>query len=363
MNLVSTNIDNKLNKKDDSIEVVFKDLSRKLSKTCDVLNDIERASVGNTKSRIIYENEIYRLLHYEPVFKNPMKIPVLIVYALINRSYILDLQSNKSWVKNLVDQGFDVYLIDWKDPPYTSKYISFDDYVNYYIDDCVDMIRNNHSVDQITLHGYCMGSTMSAMYCSLNKHKIKNLITLAPVINTEKDSTIIGNFARTMNADKILDSIGNLSTDILYSCFSTLKPFKQGFNKYINLVENIDNTKFVDNFLKIERWLYDTPPISGETFKQWVVDIYQQNLLYHNKFRLGNKRIDLKKIDIPVLNIVANEDHLVSPECSTSFNDVISTEDKTLLRFPTGHVGLIASSYSQKNVLPRVGRWLRKRSS
>jgi len=260
-------------------------------------------------------------------------------------------------------QGFDVYLLDWKSPTRLDKYVSFDDYVNSYIDDCVEIVQNNNSSDKITLHGYCMGSSMSAMYTSLHQEKIKNLVTIAPVIDTSKDTTVIANISKQMDIDKLVSYIGYLPPEKLYECYSILKPFKQGVNKYYNLVENIDNESFVQNFLRIEKWLYDTPPIAGETIKQWINDIYKKNLLVKNQFRLGTAIVNLKKINVPLLNIVAEEDHLVSPECSVPLNEVVSSEDKRLIRFHTGHVGLIASSYSQNNVLPKVGQWIKSRST
>jgi polyhydroxyalkanoate synthase len=293
--------------------------------------------------------------------KRVSQTPILVVYALINRSYVLDLQPNKSWIRHLLAQGFDIYLLDWKSPTRMDKYVSFDDYVNSYIDDCVEIVQNNNSADKITLHGYCMGSSMSAMYTSLHQEKVKNLVTIAPVIDTSKDSTVIANISRQMDVDKLVSTIGNLPPEKLYECYSILKPFKQGVNKYFNLIENIDNESFVQNFLRIEKWLYDTPPIAGETIKQWINDIYKNNMLFKNQFRLGKAIVDLKKINVPLLNIVAEEDHLVSPECSVPLNEVVSSEDKRLIRFHTGHVGLIASSYSQNNVLPKVGQWLKTR--
>jgi polyhydroxyalkanoate synthase len=287
--------------------------------------------------------------------------PILVVYALVNRSYVLDLQPNKSWIRHLLAQGFDIYLLDWKSPTRMDKYVSFDDYVNSYIDDCVEIVQNNNSADKITLHGYCMGSSMSAMYTSLHQEKIKNLVTIAPVVDTSKDSTVIANISRQMDIDKLVSTIGYLPPEKLYECYSILKPFKQGVNKYFNLIENIDNESFVQNFLRIEKWLYDTPPIAGETIKQWINDIYKNNMLFKNQFRLGKAIVDLKKINVPLLNIVAEEDHLVSPECSVPLNEVVSSEDRRLIRFHTGHVGLIASSYSQNNVLPKVGQWLKTR--
>lgn len=338
------------------------DLS-KVAKTVELLSRGNHISVGDTPNDIVSETRLYRLLHYHSLVKRVSSTPILVVYALVNRSYVLDLQPNKSWIRHLLMQGFDVYLLDWKSPARIDKYVSFDDYVNSYIDDCVEIVQNNNSSDKITLHGYCMGSSMSAMYTSLHQEKIKNLVTIAPVIDTSKDTTVIANISKQMDIDKVVSYIGYLPPEKLYECYSILKPFKQGVNKYFNLIENIDNETFVQNFLRIEKWLYDTPPIAGETIKQWINDIYKKNLLVKNQFKLGTTIVDLKKINVPLLNIVAEEDHLVSPECSVPLNEVVSSEDKRLIRFHTGHVGLIASSYSQNNVLPKVGQWIKSRSN
>ena len=334
----------------------------KIAKTIELLSRGNHISVGDTPNDIVYETRLFRLLHYRSLVKKVSPTPILVVYALINRSYVLDLQPNKSWIRNLLSQGFDIYLLDWKSPTRNDKFVSFDDYVNSYIDDCVEIVQNNNSTDKITLHGYCMGSSMSAMYTALHEQKIKNLVTIAPVIDTSKDSTVIANISREMDIDKLVSTVGFLPPEKLYECYSILKPFKQGVNKYFNLIENIENESFVQNFLRIEKWLYDTPPIAGETIKQWINDIYKNNLLFKNQFKLGKITVDLKKINVPLLNIVAEEDHLVSPECSVPLNEVVSSEDKRLIRFHTGHVGLIASSYSQNNVLPKVGQWLKTRS-
>jgi poly(R)-hydroxyalkanoic acid synthase, class III, PhaC subunit len=338
------------------------DLS-KVAKTVELLSRGNHISVGDTPNDIVSETRLYRLLHYHSLVKRVSSTPILVVYALVNRSYVLDLQPNKSWIRHLLMQGFDVYLLDWKSPARIDKYVSFDDYVNSYIDDCVEIVQNNNSSDKITLHGYCMGSSMSAMYTSLHQEKIQNLVTIAPVIDTSKDTTVIANISKQMDIDKLVSYIGYLPPEKLYECYSILKPFKQGVNKYFNLIENIDNETFVQNFLRIEKWLYDTPPIAGETIKQWINDIYKKNLLVKNQFKLGTTIVDLKKINVPLLNIVAEEDHLVSPECSVPLNEVVSSEDKRLIRFHTGHVGLIASSYSQNNVLPKVGQWIKSRSN
>jgi polyhydroxyalkanoate synthase len=341
---------------------VLEESSRKVEKTRNILHSAGRIDVGVSPHEIIDETRLYKLLHYRPLVSRTSKTPILVVYALMNKSYILDLQPDKSWIRSLLSQGFNVYLIHWKTPTRIDKYTSFDDYVNYYIDNCIELVRKENSVDKVTLHGYCLGATMSVMYTTLHQEKVRNLATIAPIVDAEKDTTVLANFSRYLDVDKILEAKGNFPTEYLYMSFSTLKPFKQGVNKYINLVENIDNISFVQNFLRMEKWLYDTPAIAGETFRQWIRDIYQKNLFVKNEMKMGENIIELSKITIPLLNIVAEEDHLVSPQSSIALNEAVSSTDKRLMHFHTGHVGLIASSYSQNNVLPKVGQWLKARS-
>ncbi|MGN6709910.1 MAG: class III poly(R)-hydroxyalkanoic acid synthase subunit PhaC [Candidatus Nitrosocosmicus sp.] len=345
--------------KDYTLFVKYPDNAVKLQKMRSLLSGIENIKTGLTEYEIIRETPLFRLLHYKPIKEQAYESPVLIVYALINKSYIFDLQENRSWVRNLLDQGLNVYLLDWKSPSKLDKFTTIDDYVNYFIYECVEQIKKIENVKQISLQGYCMGATMSLMYTSLYQKNIRNLITIAPVVDTAKDKSVIKNMAQFMDVDKVLSQHENFPVEFLYLVFSILKPFKQNVNKYFNLFDNLEDQKFVQNFLRIEKWIYDTPPIAGEAFRQWVKDIYQKNLLAKNKLIIGDSKINLSDIKVPILNVVAEADHLVTPDCSISLNDLISSEDKSLMKFPTGHVGLIASGFSQKMVLPKIGKWIK----
>ncbi len=323
-----------------------------------LLSNIESIKTGLTECEVVKETNLYRLLHYKPTKEQNYKYPLLIVYALINKSYIFDLQQNKSWISKLLEQGINVYLLDWKSPSKLDKYTSIDDYVNLFIYDCIEIIKDIERTDQVSLQGYCMGATMCLMYTTLYQKNVRNLTTIAPVVDSEKDTTVIKNMAQHMDIDKVLSYHDNFPYELLYSLYASLKPFKQGVNKYLTLFNNLEDESFVQNFLRIEKWLYDTPPIAGETFRQWIKDIYQKNLFAKNKMIVGDNKINLSKIKVPLLNLVADADHLVSPGCSIPLNDLVSSTDKSIMNFPTGHVGLIASGYSQKNVVPRVGKWI-----
>jgi polyhydroxyalkanoate synthase subunit PhaC len=332
---------------------------RKLTEMKILLSNIEKIKTGQTEYEVIKETGLFRLLHYKSTKERVYKYPLIIVYALINKSYILDLQPNKSWIKNILDQGINVYLVDWKSPGKFDKFTTLDDYVNLFIYDCVEIVKSIENIDKVSLQGYCMGATMSLIYTSLYQKNVKNLITVAPVVDTEKDKSVIKNMAQNMDVDKILSHYENFPYELLYSLYASLKPFKQGVNKYLSLFDNLKDESFVQNFLRVEKWLYDTPPIAGETFRQWIKDIYQKNLFSKNKLVVGENRINLANIKVPLLNVVADQDHLVSPECSVSLNNLVSSTDKNLMRFSTGHVGLIASGYSQNVVLPKLGNWIK----
>ena len=220
------------------------------------------------------------------------------------------------WVRNLLDQGFDVYMIDWGTPGQTDKYLDLDDYVNGYLDHCIRFVQRDANVDSVSLQGYCTGGTIAAAYTALHPENVRNLIATAPVIDGWRDTTVISNLAKHVDVDKMFSTIGNMPPEFMYYCFSVLKPFEQGIEKYINFFDNIENKRFVDNFIRVEKWLMDTPPIAGELFRQWIKYIYQDNLLIKNEMHVGGERVSLQNITMPIFIQVAAGDHLVSPECS-----------------------------------------------
>ena len=114
--------------------------------------------------------------------------------------------------------------------------------------------------------------------------------------------------------------------------------------------------------MRMEKWIFDSPDQAGETLRQFVKDCYQKNLLIKNEMKLNGKRINLKNISMPLLNVMAEFDHLVPNDASVPLNDAVSSSDKGTLIFPTGHIGIFVGSKSQKEVCPGIARWLKPRS-
>ena len=322
----------------------------------------DEVTIETTEHDIAYEEDKVRLLHYKSRAQKPHRTPLVISYALINRFHILDIHPKRSWVRNLLEQGFDVYMVDWGTPTNMDKYLDFDDYVNGYLDNCIEFVKQDSGTEKVSLQGYCTGGTLATTYAALHPENVRNLIATAPVIDGWKDTTVVSNIAKHVDVDKMVSVIGNMPPEFMYYCFSVLKPFEQGIEKYVNFFKNIEDENFVDSFMRIEKWLADTPPIPGELFRQWIRDIYQKNLLVQDKMYVGKSLVSLKRIKMPIFTQIAVGDHLVSPECSMPLHYAVGSEDKVLRIYPTGHVGMIASSLSQKKILPELGQWLMERS-
>ena len=349
------------------------DNQKKLLKGMEILLKTPDIAVGTTPSEIVYTEDEMKLLHYIPVVDKTYPVPLLIVYAFVNRYYILDLQPDKSVINKLLNEGFDVYIIDWGYPSGADRYLTLDDYVNGYINSAVDKIREWSDMERITLFGVCQGGTLSTMYAALHPEKVKNLVTLVTPINFDTDKGLLHIWAKSLDVDKIVVFYGIVPGDLLNVGFLLTDPFRLMIDKYVGLFDRLEcepddaecrlrTEETVRNFLRMEKWIFDSPDQAGEAYRQFMKDCYQKNLLIKNEMKLDGKNINLKNITMPLLNVMAETDHLVPNAASIPLNDAVSSEDKEMLVFPTGHIGIFVGSKSQKEVCPKIAQWLKPRS-
>jgi polyhydroxyalkanoate synthase len=140
-----------------------------------------------------------------------------------------------------------------------------------------------------------------------------------------------------------------------------LKPLQLGYQKYLDFPDIMEQEDKLLNFMRMEKWIFDSPDQAGETFRQVIKDFYQGNKLIKGEIEIGNQRVDLSKIQIPILNIYAEQDHLVPPTSSLALEKYISSDDYTVHSFPVGHIGIYVSSKVQKDLPLMIGNWLKIR--
>jgi polyhydroxyalkanoate synthase len=335
----------------------------------DGLERMASVEVGQTPSEVVYEENKLKLLRYdaEAAGIDPEEthdVPILVVYALINRPYILDLQPDRSVVRRLLEAGFDVYLIDWGEPSMLDQSLTLDDYVNRYVDNCVDVVADRAGVDAINLLGYCMGGTMSVMYASLHPEKVRNLGLMAAGLCFAGTGGILEEWGdeEYYSPRDVTDAFGNVPAEFLDVGFALMDPVNNYVAKYTTLYDNLGDEDFVQNFARMERWLSDGIDLAGSTYVQFLEDVYQENKLYRNELELDGKHVDLNDVTMPVLQVIGQYDHLIPPEASRPFNDQVPSDDATIMEESTGHIGLSVSSKSHANLWPNVAEWFAERS-
>ena len=334
----------------------------KLAQGLHTLSGIGDIEVGVSPKEVVYQEDKLVLYRFKPRTKKQNPVPVLIVYALVNRPYMADLQDGRSIVQGLLDAGLDIYLIDWGYPDGGDRFLTLDDYINGYIDRCVDVLRKNHNVDKINLLGICQGGTFSCCYSSIHPDKIQNLITTVTPIDFHTKDDLLSHLVRHVDIDLFVDTLGNVPGELLNWAFLTLKPFRLMGQKYMDLVNLLDDTDKARDFMRMEKWIFDSPDQAGEAYREFMKHFYQENGLVKGTVKIGNDTIDLGKITMPVLNIYAAQDHLVPPDASRALEGCVGTDDYTEIEFPGGHIGIYVSGKAQKLIPPAVGDWLAKRT-
>lgn len=337
------------------------DMSTKLMKSYETLNQIKEVDIATTPKTAVYSEDKLTLYRYNRETEASFKTPILIVYALVNTYKMLDLQADRSYIKNLLNNGLDVYLIDWGFPSKGDRYISMDDYVNGYINNCVDFIRKKHRIDKVNILSICQGGTLSAIYASLYPNKVKNLVTHVTPIDFSTNDGLLFRWSRDMDFDKLVDANnGLIPGDFLNQGFDMLKPMMK-MQKQQTMVNALDDKDKLLNFMRMEKWISESPDQTGECFRQFMKELYQENKLVKGELEVGGKKVNLKNLTSPLLNIYATEDHLVPPAATIPLNDHVGSTDKELYSFKGGHIGVFVGGKSQKELAPAVVEWLKKR--
>ncbi|MCX8143212.1 MAG: class III poly(R)-hydroxyalkanoic acid synthase subunit PhaC [Bacteroidia bacterium] len=335
------------------------ELAEKMLKGAEVLKDIKEIDIATTPKTAVYKEDKLVLYHYDRETPPTIKTPILIVYALVNTYKMLDLQPDRSYIKNLLKGGADLYLIDWGFPTKADRYLTCDDYIDY-IDHCVDYIRKTTGHDKITLLSICQGGTLSVIYTALHQEKVKNLVTHVTPIDFSTNDGLLFRWSKDMDFDKLVEGYhGLIPGDFLNVGFEILKPMMK-LQKQQNLMSIIDDKEKLLNFLRMEKWINESPDQAGECFRQFMKDLYQQNKLVKGELVIKGQKVNLKNITCPLLNIYATEDHLVPPAATIPLNDLVGSKDKTLYSFKGGHIGVFVGSKSQNELAPAVIEWLKK---
>jgi polyhydroxyalkanoate synthase len=338
------------------------DVLRKLGVAPDRLETLLTAEVGHTPSEVVYEENTLELHHYEPDERRH-EAPVLVVYALVNRPYILDLQPDRSVVRRLLEGGFDVYLLDWGEPTRLDATLDMGDYVGRYLDNVLDATCEHAGVGAVHLLGYCMGGTMALMHTALEGERVRTLGLMATPVAFEGTGGILERWATYFDPEVAVETLGNMPAELLSVEFSMMDPVDQYITKYVQLYENIEDDAFVENFARMERWIWDGVDVAGAAFAEFVGEVYKDNNLVAGEYALDGRPVHLEDVEVPLLTVVGEYDHIVPADSSRPVVDLVGSEDTRLVEFPRGHIGISVSGKAHEELWPEVCEWYAARDA
>jgi len=334
--------------------------SEKIAKGYKVLQDMGPVEVGTTPKTLVWSCDKIKMYHYDRETPAKCKTPVLVSFAMLNRQDVLDLQPDRSLMKKLIDEGLDIYIMDWGYHSKADRYLTMEDYIDGYMNDAVDFLRKGHKTQKIHKMGICQGGTFSMIYAALYPEKIKTLTTYVAPYDFADTKCMLYKWPKYIDVDAMVDAVGTIPGEMIDSAFGMLKP-SMNVSKYLGLIDSLDDSDKMMNFLRMEKWKSDLPAIPGEMYRKYIKDLFRDNKLVKGEFELGGRIVDLKKVTMPFLNVYATHDNIIPNDSTKHVMNLIGSKDKKEYAFPGGHIGVFVGGKSQKELAPAVAKWVIER--
>jgi polyhydroxyalkanoate synthase subunit PhaC len=346
---------------------LFVDLGARVAETLARLRLAGEVTVGCSARRAVWSRDKTTLYQYLPLAgTEPQRRagggarPLLLCFALVNRPYILDLQPELSLVRRLLAAGLPVYLVEWGDPDDGDRLRDLDDYIESSLGGCIEHILAAHRIDALDLMGVCQGGVLSLCYSALHPQRIANLVTLTTPVDFQTPRDLLSKWVRGIDTE-LLARCGNLPGALLNALFLSLMPFRLTQQKYVRLLTGSADQHSVESFVRMERWIFDSPPQAATALAQFVRWFYQENRLLRGTLELGGRAVDLSRVRQPLLNLYATADHIIPAAACTALERCVGSRDYTACAVETGHIGMYVSRRAREEIPARVIAWLGER--
>jgi poly[(R)-3-hydroxyalkanoate] polymerase subunit PhaC len=321
------------------------------------------AKVGTTPKDVVWTHRKSTLYRYRSSQRRH-PIPVLLVFALINRPDIFDLRPGGSFVEYMLEQGYDVYLIDWGYPEEEDADMGLEHYVCDELHGAIREVLRSSGQDELTLLGWCIGGTLCLLYAGLDEENpVRNMALLTTPVDTRGSLYASWVGRDSFDVDYAAEGFRAVPGPAIDWANKLMKPVTNYWTTYRRLWEQVlEGTSRRDAYQTMARWIADNPPFPARAYREWITWMYKENRLVRQRMRLRGERVDLKRIEQSLLVVTAGADHIAPPEGTHPLFELVGSEDVTRLDRPGGHIGLMAGSGARKDIWPEIADWLEERS-
>jgi polyhydroxyalkanoate synthase len=295
-----------------------------------------------------------RLLRYRGN-ANSEAAPVLCVFSLVNRPYVMDLLPGRSVVESLQKAGREVWLLDWGTPDPSANALPLDHYSLGIIPRAMDFVRT-HTGKAPHVVGYCMGGTL-ALISLAGGGQARSLTAMATPVDLH-DEGLLSLWTRAPGFDprSVVDTYGHAPPHLLQPAFKMLDPVGLS-TKLVHIRDKVGDEAFMTFFLAMEQWLEDSVGFPGRAFIEWI-QLYRDNALIQPHFMAGSRKLSLKSLTLPVMSLIAEGDYISPPRSSLAIEAALPKASHQVLKVAGGHIGLATGGGAHKRAWPAVGKFM-----
>jgi polyhydroxyalkanoate synthase len=329
---------------------------------------LSKAAIAQTPKETVWALNKARLYRYTPVLPPEKRypIPLLLVFAIMNRPSILDLRPGHSFVESMVAKGFDVYLLDWGAPGFEDRNLKLDDYAVEYLPRAIRKLKAIAGTEEFSLLGWCIGAIITTIYAAmLPDDGLRNLLLLtAPLDFSNRSGLTFAQWTdeKYFDVEKVLARFGNMPGEMIDYGARALKPVENYIASFCKLWDNLDDPRAVEAWHAMNTWVTDTIPMAGGAYRQLIIELYRKNTLIKNQMMVRDRVVNLAAIKANLLTVIAGADHITPPCQSESILEKVCSRDKEAYHIPGGHIGIMAGGSAQRTTWPHIAAWLDARS-
>jgi polyhydroxyalkanoate synthase len=322
-----------------------------------------RPKVGLTPHDVVWQSGRARLLRYrnDSIRWRP---PLLFVYSLAGRAYILDLAPGNSMMERLRDEGFDVYLLDFGVPDERDAGNTLETYVVDYLGDALAAATRESGDHEINVVGYCLGGILALLGVASNPAwPVRSLTTIASPVNTRELGALTSLVRESsLDVDDVIDETGNVPGNVIEYGFLAKRP--TGYlTQYADLLESMWSDEYVTTYQLMTGWAHDQVPMAGATARDIVKNLIRSDSLgVRGTCALGGRQVDLKNVTVPFRSIIAEHDDIAPPASSAGLTELVGSSDAKEVRLPGGHIGLMVGRTAHKKSIPLMIEFFQENS-
>jgi poly[(R)-3-hydroxyalkanoate] polymerase subunit PhaC len=338
-------------------------LPRATVEFANVLLTTPDALIAQTPREVVWTHRKTTLYRYRSN-RREHAVPILLVFALINRPAIFDLRTGNSFVEYLLSEGFDVFLVDWGEPDEEDGDMGLAEFVCDELHWAVRETLRASGSDELSLLGWCIGGTLCTMYCALNPAgAVRNAVLLTTPIDPSNSLYTRWVGDDEFDVDFVAEAYQAIPGAGIDVANKLMKPMTNYVTTYRRLFQGILEGKDTRvAYQAMAKWVADNPPFPGQAYREWITWMYKENRLVDGRLSLRGQRVDLGRIEQNLLLVTAGADHIAPREGTVPLLDLVASQDVTHLARPGGHIGLIAGSRAKHEIWPELDRWLSERS-